>query len=92
MGQILAGAYAVSNIGPKELQRRALRECAGKRSKPSLTVGAPKPAPKPSGARPKRSALTMQQIGGRARAKALTPERRSEIAKCAAAARWRKKP
>jgi hypothetical protein len=38
----------------------------------------------------KRSALSMQQIGGRARAKALTPERRIEIAKAASEARWRK--
>jgi hypothetical protein len=32
------------------------------------------------------------QKGGKARAKSLTPERRSEIAKKAAAARWSQKP
>jgi hypothetical protein len=32
------------------------------------------------------------QKGGRARAKSLTPERRSEIAKKAASARWDKRP
>jgi hypothetical protein len=32
------------------------------------------------------------QKGGASRATALTPEQRSEIAKRAAAARWRKKP
>jgi hypothetical protein len=31
------------------------------------------------------------KVGGKARAKALTPEERSEIARTAAAARWKKK-
>ncbi|HEX4768035.1 MAG TPA: RNA-binding protein, partial [Lichenihabitans sp.] len=36
------------------------------------------------------AAVSMGKRGGAARAKAMTPERRAEIAKAAAAKRWRK--
>jgi hypothetical protein len=80
----------MAKIGSKEQALRALREGRKRPSKPRLATKPPKAAPKPSRARPKRSALSMQQIGGRARAKALTQERRIEIAKAASEARWRK--
>lgn len=36
------------------------------------------------------SAVPKRAVGGRARAKSLSPEQRAEIAKTAAAARWKK--
>lgn len=39
---------------------------------------------------PVKSASKGGKIGGKARAKALTPEQRSEIARAAASARWKK--
>ena len=50
------------------------------------------PKPEPEGKDPKRQAAGRRggKKGGKVRAKTLTPEQRSEIARIAASARWKK--
>ena len=48
----------------------------------------PKDAPAPDGTDP--AAVSMGKRGGKARAAAMTPERRAEIAKKAAEKRWKR--
>jgi hypothetical protein len=70
-------------IGAKEAQRRALRE-RQKRPRKYLKVLSDtkaKTAPKPSGEDLVSPAALLGRLGGIARAKALSPERRTEIAR-----------
>lgn len=53
-----------------------------------LAVGDETPVPADDGKDP--AAVSMGKRGGKARAAAMTPERRAEIAKAAAAKRWKK--
>jgi hypothetical protein len=50
---------------------------------------APDPEPPPPGSKARWGSITRGRRGGYARAAVLTPERRREIARTAAEARWR---
>lgn len=77
-----------SSSNSRDLNQRAADVVARATGQP---IGAPERAPKKNPA-----AVALGKLGGpkggKARAAALTPEQRSEIAKKAAAARWKDKP
>lgn len=73
------------DLDVNQLAKRILGEATG--DEPKTEAPAPQPAKN-------KAAVALGKIGGKkggaARAAALTPERRSEIAKKAAAGRWKK--
>lgn len=74
----------MTKIGPKEQARRALRERQRTRRKGRKGISVArtaKSAPKPSGEAVISPAALLGRLGGIARAKALSPERRTEIAR-----------
>jgi hypothetical protein len=85
---------------PRDFFQAALQivEEATAERKPEPIQAAPEPAPAARKARPKKSAAAVARgrLGGLASAKTridkISPERRAEIAKAAALARWGTKP